>query len=164
MPCAPGPLALVGDGPHRQNSLEKGVAGSAPTFLGYMAGEELASAICSAMLSCSLQPPKNPGAVLLGGQNWAAGCPVCGATAGGIPDIVTMGQPPYVSMTRTAAHGSWRLATAPPAGQPAASSRGNCGWPPASEAERWGLGGRHRASCAASARQVSMAEADSCVG
>ncbi|APD49421.1 glycosyltransferase family 1 protein [Synechococcus sp. CS-602] len=81
-------LALVGDGPHRQQ-LEKVFAGSATTFLGYMAGEELASAYASADAFLFPSSTETLGLVLL--EAMAAGCPVVGANRGGIPDIVTDG-------------------------------------------------------------------------
>lgn len=81
-------LALVGDGPHRQQ-LEKVFAGSATTFLGYMAGEELASAYASADAFLFHSSTETLGLVLL--EAMAAGCPVVGANRGGIPDIVTDG-------------------------------------------------------------------------
>jgi glycosyltransferase involved in cell wall biosynthesis len=81
-------LALVGDGPHRQQ-LEQVFAGSATTFVGYLAGEELASAFASADAFLFPSSTETLGLVLL--EAMAAGCPVVGANRGGIPDIVTDG-------------------------------------------------------------------------
>ena len=81
-------LALVGDGPHRQQ-LEKVFAGSATTFLGYLGGEDLASAYASADAFLFPSSTETLGLVLL--EAMAAGCPVVGANRGGIPDIVTDG-------------------------------------------------------------------------
>jgi glycosyltransferase involved in cell wall biosynthesis len=81
-------LALVGDGPHRQQ-LEKVFAGSATTFLGYLGGEDLASAYASADAFLFPSSTETRGLVLL--EAMAAGCPVVGANRGGIPDIVTDG-------------------------------------------------------------------------
>jgi glycosyltransferase involved in cell wall biosynthesis len=81
-------LALVGDGPHRQQ-LEKVFAGSATTFVGYLGGEDLASAYASADAFLFPSSTETLGLVLL--EAMAAGCPVVGANRGGIPDIVTDG-------------------------------------------------------------------------
>ena len=82
-------LALVGDGPYRQQ-LETLFAGSATTFVGYLAGEELASAYASADAFLFPSSTETLGLVLL--EAMAAGCPVVGANRGGIPDIVTDGE------------------------------------------------------------------------
>ena len=81
-------LALVGDGPHRQQ-LEQVFAGTATTFVGYLAGEELASAFASADAFLFPSSTETLGLVLL--EAMAAGCPVVGANRGGIPDIVSDG-------------------------------------------------------------------------
>ena len=81
-------LALVGDGPHRQQ-LEKVFEGTATTFVGYLAGEELAGAYASADAFLFPSSTETLGLVLL--EAMAAGCPVVGANRGGIPDIVTDG-------------------------------------------------------------------------
>jgi len=81
-------LALVGDGPHRQQ-LEKVFAGSATTFVGYLGGEELAGAYASADAFLFPSSTEPLGLVLL--EAMAAGCPVVAARRGGIPDIVTDG-------------------------------------------------------------------------
>ena len=81
-------LALVGDGPYRQQ-LETLFAGSAANFVGYLAGEELASAYASADAFLFPSSTETLGLVLL--EAMAAGCPVVGANRGGIPDIVSDG-------------------------------------------------------------------------
>ncbi|MEB3266152.1 MAG: glycosyltransferase family 1 protein [Cyanobacteriota bacterium] len=81
-------LALVGDGPHRQQ-LERVFEGTATTFVGYLAGEELAAAYASADAFLFPSSTETLGLVLL--EAMAAGCPVVGANRGGIPDIVTDG-------------------------------------------------------------------------
>ncbi len=81
-------LALVGDGPHRQQ-LERHFEGTATTFVGYLAGEELASAYASGDAFLFPSSTETLGLVLL--EAMAAGCPVVGANRGGIPDIVNDG-------------------------------------------------------------------------
>ncbi|HRD41260.1 MAG TPA: glycosyltransferase family 1 protein [Prochlorococcaceae cyanobacterium AMR_MDS_5431] len=81
-------LALVGDGPYRQQ-LERIFQGTATNFVGYLGGEELASAYASADAFLFPSSTETLGLVLL--EAMAAGCPVVGANRGGIPDIVTNG-------------------------------------------------------------------------
>jgi glycosyltransferase involved in cell wall biosynthesis len=81
-------LALVGDGPQRQQ-LERAFEGTATTFVGYLAGEELASAYASGDAFLFPSSTETLGLVLL--EAMAAGCPVVGANRGGIPDIVNDG-------------------------------------------------------------------------
>jgi glycosyltransferase involved in cell wall biosynthesis len=81
-------LALVGDGPHRAK-LEEHFAGLPVHFVGYLAGEELASAYASGDAFVFPSSTETLGLVLL--EAMAAGCPVVGANRGGIPDIVTDG-------------------------------------------------------------------------
>ncbi len=81
-------LALVGDGPHRQQ-LEKVFEGTATTFVGYLAGDELAAAYASGDAFVFPSSTETLGLVLL--EAMAAGCPVVGANRGGIPDIVSDG-------------------------------------------------------------------------
>lgn len=78
-------LALVGDGPYRQE-LEKHFVGTKTYFAGYMSGKTLASAFASA--DCFMFPSRTEtlGLVLL--EAMAAGCPVVAARSGGITDIV----------------------------------------------------------------------------
>ena len=82
-------LALVGDGPHRQQ-LERAFEGTATTFVGYLAGEELAAAYASGDAFLFPSSTETLGLVLL--EAMAAGCPVVGANRGGIPDIVSDGE------------------------------------------------------------------------
>ncbi|GCE64786.1 glycosyltransferase family 1 protein [cyanobiont of Ornithocercus magnificus] len=82
-------LALVGDGPYRQQ-LERTFDGTATTFLGYLAGEELAAAYASADAFLFPSSTETLGLVLL--EAMAASCPVIGANRGGIPDIITDGE------------------------------------------------------------------------
>ena len=81
-------LALVGDGPYRQQ-LEKIFAGTPAQFVGYLAGEELAAAYASGDAFVFPSSTETLGLVLL--EAMAAGCPVVGANRGGIPDIVNDG-------------------------------------------------------------------------
>jgi glycosyltransferase involved in cell wall biosynthesis len=81
-------LALVGDGPHRQQ-LEAHFRGLPVTFVGYLAGEDLASAYASGDAFVFPSSTETLGLVLL--EAMAAGCPVVGANRGGIPDIVNDG-------------------------------------------------------------------------
>ena len=81
-------LALVGDGPYRQQ-LERLFEGTATTFVGYLAGDELASAYASGDAFVFPSSTETLGLVLL--EAMAAGCPVVGANRGGIPDIVSDG-------------------------------------------------------------------------
>jgi glycosyltransferase involved in cell wall biosynthesis len=82
-------LALVGDGPYR-SQLERLFEGTATTFVGYLAGEELASAYASGDAFLFPSSTETLGLVLL--EAMAAGCPVVGANRGGIPDIVSDGE------------------------------------------------------------------------
>ncbi len=81
-------LALVGDGPYR-SQLEKIFENTATTFVGYLSGEELASAYASGDAFLFPSSTETLGLVLL--EAMAAGCPVVGANKGGIPDIITDG-------------------------------------------------------------------------
>ncbi len=82
-------LALVGDGPYRQQ-LERLFEGTATTFVGYLAGEDLAAAYASGDAFLFPSSTETLGLVLL--EAMAAGCPVVGANRGGIPDIVSHGE------------------------------------------------------------------------
>ncbi len=81
-------LALVGDGPYRQQ-LERLFESTPTTFVGYLAGEDLASAYASGDAFLFPSSTETLGLVLL--ESMAAGCPVVGANRGGIPDIVSDG-------------------------------------------------------------------------
>ena len=78
-------LALVGDGPHR-SQLEKFFENTKTNFIGYLAGEDLASAYASGDIFLFPSSTETLGLVLL--EAMAAGCPVIGANKGGIPDII----------------------------------------------------------------------------
>lgn len=82
-------LALVGNGPHREE-LEAHFSGTNTHFVGYLEGEELASAYASADAFIFPSRTETLGLVLL--EAMAAGCPTIAANAGGIPDIVTDGE------------------------------------------------------------------------
>lgn len=86
-------LALVGDGPYRQE-LERHFAGTHTCFAGYMTGQELASAFASADAFIFPSRTETLGLVLL--EAMAAGCPVVAARSGGIPDIVQDGVNGYL--------------------------------------------------------------------
>tara|TARA_Y100001968_G_scaffold50513_3_gene41160 strand:+ start:6755 stop:7903 length:1149 start_codon:yes stop_codon:yes gene_type:complete len=82
-------LALVGDGPYRQQ-LEQIFKSTSTTFVGYLSGEELASAYACGDAFLFPSSTETLGLVLL--EAMAAGCPVVGANRGGIPDIITDGE------------------------------------------------------------------------
>lgn len=86
-------LALVGDGPYR-TELETHFADTPTNFVGYLAGEDLASAYASADAFIFPSRTETLGLVLL--EAMAAGCPVVAANSGGIPDIVTDGVNGYL--------------------------------------------------------------------
>ena len=81
-------LALVGDGPYR-GQLEKIFENTKTNFVGYLDGEELASAYASGDIFLFPSSTETLGLVLL--EAMAAGCPVIGANKGGIPDIINDG-------------------------------------------------------------------------
>jgi len=81
-------LALVGDGPYR-NQLERIFENTQTNFVGYLSGEELASAYASGDIFLFPSSTETLGLVLL--EAMAAGCPVIGANKGGIPDIINDG-------------------------------------------------------------------------
>ncbi|MFN3360942.1 MAG: glycosyltransferase [Pseudanabaenaceae cyanobacterium] len=86
-------LALVGDGPYR-SELEQIFSGTPTHFVGYLQGDELASAFASSDVFLFPSRTETLGLVLL--EAMAAGCPVVAARAGGIPDIVTDGENGYL--------------------------------------------------------------------
>jgi glycosyltransferase involved in cell wall biosynthesis len=86
-------LAIVGDGPHR-SQLQTHFAGTNTHFMGYLQGQELASAYASADVFVFPSRTETLGLVLL--EAMAAGCPVVAARSGGIPDIVTDGENGYL--------------------------------------------------------------------
>ena len=81
-------LALVGDGPYR-GQLEKIFENTKTNFVGYLSGEELASAYASGDIFLFPSSTETLGLVLL--EAMASGCPVIGANKGGIPDIINDG-------------------------------------------------------------------------
>jgi glycosyltransferase involved in cell wall biosynthesis len=89
----PARLAIVGDGPHREQ-LQTHFAGTNTHFVGYLQGQELASAYASADAFVFPSRTETLGLVLL--EAMAAGCPVVAARSGGIPDIVTDGENGYL--------------------------------------------------------------------
>lgn len=86
-------LALVGDGPYR-SELEKIFADTNTHFVGYLRGDDLASAFASSDAFLFPSRTETLGLVLL--EAMGAGCPVVAANSGGIPDIVSNGQNGYL--------------------------------------------------------------------
>ncbi len=82
-------LAVVGDGPQRAE-LEQRFAGKNAHFIGYLKGEELASAYASADAFVYASETETMGNVVL--EAMACGCPVVAPRAGGIPNLVVHGQ------------------------------------------------------------------------
>jgi glycosyltransferase involved in cell wall biosynthesis len=126
-------LAIVGDGPHRE-ALQATFAGTPTNFVGYLAGQELASAYAVADAFVFPSRSETLGLVLL--EAMAAGCPVVAAKAGGIPDVVTDGQHGYLFDPLDEQDGiraTQRLLADP-------QRRWNLGQQARSEAERWSWG------------------------
>lgn len=124
-------LALVGDGPNRQN-LEKHFAGTPTHFVGYLQGLELGAAFASADAFVFPSRTETLGLVLL--EAMAAGCPVVAARSGGIPDIVEDGVNGFLfdpTMDNGAIAATQRLLANP---EERESLRRNA----RREAERWG--------------------------
>jgi glycosyltransferase involved in cell wall biosynthesis len=80
-------LAVVGDGPQRAE-LERRFNGSA-CFVGYLKGEDLASAYASADAFVYASETETMGNVVM--ESMAAGCPVIAPHAGGIPSLLAHG-------------------------------------------------------------------------
>ncbi len=102
-------LALVGDGPYRQQ-LQKTFENTATTFVGYLSGDELASAYASGDAFLFPSSTETLGLVLL--EAMAAGCPVVGANRGGIPDIISDGKNGCLYNPDGDDDGSWSLINA----------------------------------------------------
>ncbi|MEB3264750.1 MAG: glycosyltransferase family 1 protein [Synechococcus sp.] len=131
-------LALVGDGPYR-SQLEKIFAGTPTHFVGYLAGEELASAYASGDAFLFPSSTETLGLVLL--EAMAAGCPVVGANRGGIPDIVTDGENGCLYEPEGADGGAASLIAAVQRLLGDASQRAQLRRNAREEAERWGWAG-----------------------
>ncbi len=82
-------LAIVGDGPARAD-LEARFAGTPTRFLGFLRGEELATAFASADLFVMPSMTETLGFVVL--EAMSSGLPVVAAPGGGIPDLVLEGE------------------------------------------------------------------------
>jgi glycosyltransferase involved in cell wall biosynthesis len=82
-------LAVVGDGPYRAE-LERAFAGTATTFLGFLRGEELASAFASADAFAFPSLTETLGLVIL--EAMASGLPVLAARSGPTEDQVEDGR------------------------------------------------------------------------
>lgn len=124
-------LALVGDGPNRQQ-LQEHFAGTPTNFVGYLRGKELASAFASADAFIFPSRTETLGLVLL--EAMAAGCPVVAAARGGILDIVTDGVNGYL-FDPEAEDGAIRATQRLLANQ---KERENLRLQARQEAERWG--------------------------
>jgi glycosyltransferase involved in cell wall biosynthesis len=124
-------LALVGDGPHRQE-LEALFADTPTHFVGYLRGEALGAAFASADAFIFPSRTETLGLVLL--EAMAAGCPVIAANAGGIPDIVTNGVNGYLfdPMDENGAIAATQMLLANPATRESLKLNAR------TEAERWG--------------------------
>ncbi|MBV9330359.1 MAG: glycosyltransferase family 1 protein [Alphaproteobacteria bacterium] len=81
-------LAVIGDGPARAD-LERQFQGTDARFLGYLKGEELASAYASADAFVYASETETMGNVVL--EAMACGCPVVAPYAGGIPNLMVHG-------------------------------------------------------------------------
>lgn len=86
-------LAVVGDGPARQD-LAAHFAGTPTTFMGYLRGEELASAFASADIFVFPSATETFGLVLI--EAMAAGLPVVTSRVGGADDVVRPGVNGYL--------------------------------------------------------------------
>lgn len=82
-------VAFVGDGPARAG-LEERLGSGRASFLGFLRGEELASAFASADLFFMPSTTETLGFVVL--EAMASGTPVVAARAGGIPDLLDDGE------------------------------------------------------------------------
>lgn len=90
-------LAIVGDGPARAD-LERRFQGTQTRFLGYLKGEELATAYSSADVFVYASETETMGNVVL--EAMASGCPVVAPHAGGIPNLLTHGATGFLYKAR----------------------------------------------------------------
>ena len=86
-------LAIIGSGP-AEAVLKKRFAGTNTTFMGYMTGEELASAYASADVFTFPSDTETLGFVAM--EAMASGVPAVGARAGGLPDVIKHGETGYM--------------------------------------------------------------------
>ena len=86
-------LAIIGSGP-AEAALKKRFAGTNTTFMGYMTGEELASAYASADVFTFPSDTETLGFVAM--EAMASGVPAVGARAGGLPDVIKHGETGYM--------------------------------------------------------------------
>ena len=82
-------LAIIGDGPQR-SELERKFRDTNTNFLGYLKGEQLATAYASADAFIYASETETLGNVLL--EAMASGLPIVAPRAGGIPSFVTHGE------------------------------------------------------------------------
>lgn len=90
-------LAIVGDGPAR-GELERRFQGLDARFIGYLKGEQLASAYASADAFVYASETETMGNVVL--EAMACGCPVVAPHAGGIPNLVSHGNTGFLFRPR----------------------------------------------------------------
>lgn len=86
-------LAIIGSGP-AEAVLKERFAGTNTTFMGYMTGEELASAYASADIFTFPSDTETLGFVAM--EAMASGVPAVGARAGGLPDVIKHGETGYM--------------------------------------------------------------------
>jgi glycosyltransferase involved in cell wall biosynthesis len=90
-------LAVVGDGPERV-ALEPRFNGTDTNFLGYLKGQELASAYASADVFAYASETETMGNVIL--EAMACGKPVVAPRAGGIPNLLDHGKTGFLFQPR----------------------------------------------------------------
>ena len=86
-------LALVGSGP-AEDYLKERFKDKRTTFMGYMTGEELATAYASADVFVFPSDTETLGFVAM--EAMASGVPAVGARAGGVPDVIKPGHNGYL--------------------------------------------------------------------